>query len=85
MLKILLTLFLATLIGIVLLQLRQQRLEINYQNNQLHRNIEAAQAKLWNQQLQIATYTAPNAIIQTVNTENLKMIPRIPVPARTQE
>jgi len=35
--------------------------------------------------LQIATYTAPNAIIQTVNTENLKMIPRIPVPARTQE
>jgi len=85
MLKILLTLFLATVIGIVLLQLRQQRLEINYQNNQLHRDIEAAQAKLWNQQLQIATYTAPNAIIQTVNTENLKMIPRIPVPARTQE
>ena len=76
MLKILLTLFVATLIGVALLHLRQQRLEINYQNNQLHRQIEAAQAKLWNQQLQIATYTAPNAIYQTVNTENLKMVPR---------
>lgn len=80
MLKLLLTLAFATLIGVLLLQLRQQRLEINYQNNQLHRKIESAQAKLWNQQLQIATYTAPNAIYQTVNTEDLKMVPRHPAP-----
>lgn len=79
MLKILLTLLLATTIGVVLLQLRQQRLEINYQNNKLHRQIEAAQAKLWNQQLQIAAYTAPNAIYQTVHTDDLKMVPRTPL------
>jgi cell division protein FtsL len=76
MLKLLLTLILATVIGVVLLQLRQQRLVINYQTSKLHREIEAAQAKLWNQQLQIAVYTAPNAVINTVNTEGLNMVPR---------
>ncbi|HRK29513.1 MAG TPA: hypothetical protein PLD59_00435 [Tepidisphaeraceae bacterium] len=81
MLKLLLTLFFATIIGAVLLHLRQQRLEVNYQSNQLHRKIEAAQAKLWNQQLQIATYTAPNAVFQTVNSEALKMVPRNPAPS----
>jgi cell division protein FtsL len=82
MLKILLSLLLATLIGVLLLQLRQHRLEINYQTNQLHRQIEAAQSRLWNQQLQIATYTAPNAVFNTVNTEGLNMVPRFPVPPR---
>lgn len=80
MLKLLLTLFLATLIGVVLLQLRQQRLEINYQTNKLHRQIESAQARLWNQQLQIAAYTAPNAVYNTVNTDGLRMVPRLPQP-----
>jgi hypothetical protein len=37
MLKLLLTLLLSTVIGVLLLQLRQQRMEINYQTNQLHR------------------------------------------------
>jgi len=78
MLKLVLTLAFATLIGAVLLQLRQQRIEINYQNNKLHRQIENAQIKLWNQQLQIATYTAPNAVFNTVNTDGLKMVPRVP-------
>lgn len=82
MLKLLLTLILSTLIGVVLLQLRQQRMEINYQTNRLHRQIESAQVKLWNQQLQIAAYTAPNAVFNTVNTDGLKMVPRIPPPTR---
>jgi uncharacterized membrane-anchored protein YhcB (DUF1043 family) len=81
MLKLLLTLLLSTAIGVLLLQLRQQRMEINYQTNQLHRQLESAQIKLWNQQLQIATYTAPNAVFNTVNTDGLKMVPRIPPPA----
>lgn len=81
MLKLLLTLLLCTAIGVVLLQLRQQRMEINYQANRLHRQIESAQIRLWNQQLQIASYTAPNAVFNTVNTDGLKMVPRIPPPA----
>jgi len=35
---------------------------------------------LWNQQLQIAVYTAPNAITQTVSTHDLKMVPQAPLP-----
>jgi cell division protein FtsL len=81
MLKLLITLVLSTLIGVLLLQLRQQRLQINHQTNQLHQQIESAQIKLWNQQLQIAAYTAPNAVFNTVNTDGLKMVPRIPPPA----
>ncbi|MCS7032778.1 MAG: hypothetical protein NZ561_02155 [Phycisphaerae bacterium] len=83
MLKLLLTLLLATILGVVLLQLRQQRLQINYQMNLLHQQIKSAQARLWNQQLQIAAYTAPNALVNTVNIEGLRMVPRSPRPAST--
>jgi len=46
----------------------------------LHRQIESHQARLWNQQLQIAVYTAPNAIQQTVSNRELHMVPRGPLP-----
>ena len=57
MLKLLICLFATLAISFVLLQLRQQRLELNYQANRLHTQIEEHQAKLWDQQLQIAVYT----------------------------
>ncbi len=78
MLKLLLCLFSAVLLAVVMLQLRQQRLELNHQANKLHNQIEAHQAKLWNQQLQIAVYTAPNAIEQTVGAHALKLVPQSP-------
>ena len=81
MLKLLLCLVLSTAIAVLLLQLRQQRLELNYQANKLHAQIEHSQAKLWNQQLQIAVYTAPNAISKTVGDRELKMVPQTPLPA----
>jgi hypothetical protein len=65
-----------------LLQLRQQRLELNYQTNRLHNQIRDSQAKLWNQQLQIAVYTAPNAISKTVGEQKLNMVPETPLPAQ---
>jgi cell division protein FtsL len=80
MLKILLTLVFTMLIAVALLQLRHQRLELNYQTNKLHDEIRQSQAKLWNQQLQIAIYTAPNAISKTVGDENLNMVPASPLP-----
>ena len=61
MVKMLICLLCALGLGVMTLQLRQQRLELNYKISQLHRQIESGQAKLWNQQLQIATFTAPNA------------------------
>ncbi|HYO09016.1 MAG TPA: hypothetical protein VER17_08580 [Tepidisphaeraceae bacterium] len=79
MLKLLLCLFSAVLLAVLMLQLRQQRLELNHQANKLHNQIEAQQAKLWNQQLQIAVYTAPNAISKTVGEKDLKLVPQSPL------
>ena len=82
MLKLLLCLFSAVTVAFVTLELRQQRLNLNYQTNKLHNQIESRQAKLWNQQLQIAINTAPNAIAKTVGDHEIKMTPRAPLPAQ---
>src|SRR2546423_5747567 len=81
MLKLLLCLSSAMLLAVLMLQLRQQKLELNHQANRLHSQIESQQAKLWNQQLQIAVYTAPNAIEKTVGAHQLKLVPQSPLPA----
>ena len=78
MLKLVICIFCGLLIAVVMLQLRQQHLELSHQCNQIHTQIESQQAKLWNQQLQIAVYTAPNAISKTVDNSSLKMVPRTP-------
>ena len=80
MLKLLLCVLSAAVLAALVLQLRQQRQELGYQNSRLHDEIKDKQAKLWNQQLQIAVYTAPNAITQTVSTHDLKMVPQAPLP-----
>ena len=80
MLKLLLCVISAAVLAALVLQLRQQRQELGYQNSRLHDQIKDQQAKLWNQQLQIAVYTAPNAITHTVNTHDLKMVPQAPLP-----
>jgi cell division protein FtsL len=82
MLKLLLCLAFSALLAVTTLQLRQQRLELNYQANRLHGQIRQSQAKLWHQQLQIAIYTAPNAIAKTVGDHELNMVPVTPLPAR---
>ena len=78
MLKLLICLFSALLISVALLQLRQQRLELNFQTNRLHGQIERQHGKLWDQQLQIAVYTAPNAISKTVGDHSLRLVPQSP-------
>ena len=82
MLKLLLCIAFCVVLGITMLQLRQQRLELNFQTNRLHNQIRQSQAKLWNQQLQIAIYTAPNAITRTVGDHDLNMVPLAPLPAQ---
>lgn len=69
MIKLLICLLSALAIGLSTLQLRQQQLELKHQAAILQKNIESQQARLWNQQLQIATFTAPNAITRTVGDE----------------
>ena len=84
MIKLLLCLSTSLCLAVLVLQLRQQRLELGYQANQLHNKIEDQQAKLWNQQLQIAMYTAPNAITKTVGEAAIHMVPQSPLPANKQ-
>ncbi len=81
MLKLLLCLISTVLIAVAMLQLRGQKREIGYQISKYHSQIESRQAKLWNQQLQIAVYTAPNAISKTVGDQALKLAPLKPHPA----
>lgn len=78
MLKLLICLFSGALIAISLLQMRQHHLQLGHQCNELHRQIRGRQGKLWNQQLQIAVYTAPNAIARTVAHHDLKLVPEAP-------
>lgn len=80
MVKLLLCVASIMAIAVVILQLRQQRLELSHQNNVLHNQIESQQARLWSQQLQIGVATAPNAIKQTVG-DKIKLVPRTPLPA----
>ncbi|HZN69669.1 MAG TPA: hypothetical protein VFB66_30625, partial [Tepidisphaeraceae bacterium] len=74
MLKLLVCVLSLTTVAALVLQLRQQRQELGYQNSRLHDQIKAQQGRLWNQQLQIAVYTAPNSIRQTVSNHDLKMV-----------
>ena len=74
MLKLIFCLVSALTVAVLVLELRQQRLEINYQINRLHGQIESQQAKLWDQQRNIAIDTAPNAIQRSVNSHDLHMV-----------
>jgi cell division protein FtsL len=80
MIKLLICTLASATLAACVLELRQQRLQINYQTAELHDRIREQQAKLWNQQLQIAQFTSPNSITKTVDTHDLKMVPQAPLP-----
>jgi cell division protein FtsL len=73
MLKLLICLLASVATAVCLVQLRQQRLELNHQCNQLHNAIESRQSRLWNQQLQIATDTTPDRIRQRIEAQHLQL------------
>jgi hypothetical protein len=81
MIKLLLCLVCSAAIAVVTLELRQQKLELSCQANRLHSQIEQSKATLWDQQVQIAVYTAPNAIAKTVGDRKLDMVMTAPLPA----
>jgi len=81
MVKLLLCIFCVGALAAMVLELRQQRVNLIYQTNRLHNQIEASQADLWNQQLSIAQVTAPNAISQTVKAQDLDLVNIKPTPS----
>jgi cell division protein FtsL len=78
MLKILICLITSMAIAVCLVQLRQQRLELSHQTSLLHNQIESRQARLWNQQLQIANATAPTALQASIGKQDLKLTQLVP-------
>lgn len=75
MLKLLLCLLCSVALAVTVLQLRQQKLELLHQCSRLHAQMKELQIELWNQQLRIATATAPMAIRQTVEHYDLTLVP----------
>ena len=75
MLKLLICFSFGLALAAVMLQLRQQDLNLNYQTSRLHGQIESRQAELRSQQLRIAEATAPNAIADKVRQENIPLAP----------
>jgi cell division protein FtsL len=73
MLKLLLCLLCGSATAVALLELRQQRLDLTFETNKLHNQIEASQTQLWNQQLSIAVATAPNALAAAAKGKDLKL------------
>jgi len=67
--------------AVVMLQLRQQELELRHQAADLQIKIQNHQAKLWQQQLEIAVYTAPNTVTKFVQQQDLKLVPEAQLPA----
>jgi hypothetical protein len=78
MLKLLLCIVCGTALAFAVLQLRQQRMELLHQCSTLHSEMEEIQLKLWNQQLRIASSTAPLAIRQTMQNYELTLVPSNP-------
>ncbi len=76
MAKLLICLISGAALALFMLNLRHQQLELRHQNAELHDKFKAEQAKLWNQQQQIAVFTAPNAIVQTVKGQQIEMVPQ---------
>jgi hypothetical protein len=77
MAKLLICIVCAAALGAGMLLLRQQSRELGFATAQLHREIKTLQITLWNQQLQIAVATAPNAIERTVGMHELGLIQAI--------
>ena len=84
MLKLMFCMLCAVLMGVTTLLLRQQQLTLRHEAADLHEQIEHQQSKLWNQQLQIATLTAPNAIAQTVGNQ-VPLEPEAALPPETAD
>jgi cell division protein FtsL len=80
MIKLLMCLVCAFLIGVAMLQLRQQELELKHEGAALQQKIQSQQAHLWNQQLQIAILTSPNTLTRSLNRRDLSLVPQAKLP-----
>ena len=75
MLRLLLALICGLGIAVTLLLMRQQRVELQHECNQIHDGMLVAQTKLWRQQVQIAAAVAPGALKAVLADHELRVVP----------
>ena len=73
MLKLLICLLCGAATAVAMLELREQRLNLTFETNKLHNEIESSQSVLWNEQLSIAVATAPNSLAAATRSRDLKL------------
>ena len=81
MLRLLFCIVTAAAIAVVLLLLRQQRLQLRHECGVLHASIVETQRVLWRQQMQVATATAPDALERAVEQHAARLASDRDVPA----
>jgi hypothetical protein len=80
MIKLVICILCALVIGAACLQLRQQQLELRSRLVVLQDQIERQQSRLWSQQMQISTYTSPPAVAKVVG--ELPLAPEAGLPRK---
>lgn len=75
MLRLLLALIASLVIAGTLLLMRQQRLLLQHECNEIHDEMLVTQAQLWRQQVQIAAAVAPGALKAVLADHELRSTP----------
>ena len=71
--------FLASLMGVVLLNLRQQRIDAMHEMVALHREIRRSREAVWATQVQIAEHIAPSQLHEAIARSALELELFVPV------
>lgn len=82
--KILAIILLMTLLGLQLLNMRQQRLEIMHDMAGLHRQLDRTRQKMWQSQVAIAVQIEPSRLRAAIERTDLHLDPTVVVLAASQ-
>jgi hypothetical protein len=80
MIKLVICILCALVIGAACLQLRQQQLELRSRLVVIQDQIERQQSRLWSQQMQISVYTSPPAVAKVAG--ELPLAPEAGLPGK---
>ena len=80
--RLLVAIICAAAIGLGLLALRQQRLEMMHEMTQLHGQMDDIRTDIWKKQVQISEKTDPQSLKEANQRANLTLEPVVPEPQK---
>ncbi|WP_432799411.1 hypothetical protein [Poriferisphaera sp. WC338] len=83
--RLLVAIICAAAIGIGLLALRQQRLEMMHEMTRLHSEMDVIRRDIWEKQVKIAEKTDPQSLKEASARANLVLEPATPSPTSATE